>query len=1485
MPFYEPAESQFRVNGDRAGNQYVTSSAALDNGGFVIVWITGSGGAAVVKAQLHDASGAPVGQELLVTSAGAINNTNAATVTGLPGGGFAIGWETSDTSQDGSGTAIKGQVYDASGQASGAQFLVNSVAAGNQSGAAITALANGSILVSWTTSQPAPGGTLSEVKARLFDAAGTALGGEFLVNTSVTGSQYGSGLAAAPGGGFMATWTSGPGAADIYGQIFDASGSRLGGEFLVNTTTAGSQLESSVTALADGRYVVVWRTTPATGFVQTISGQLFDAAGVKIGSEFLISNPAGNPQLGSPAVEALPDGGFVATWSAPGGTDASTAVWAQVYDAGGAASGAAFIVNSAPLLFEGESRTLVTAAGDIVVAWTSTQDFYNYDVAARIVALNAAPVIQSEGGGATAAFTVAEDQLVVTRVLATDRVGPGPVTYAIAGGADAALFAIDAATGHLTFIAAPDAEAPGDADLDNVYEVVVSASDGELADSQALSVTVATTGRGPIIVSPAAVTVGENGLLAATVAATDANATYAITGGADASKFAIDAATGVLSFVAAPNFEAPGDVGADNVYDVEVTASAAGQSVAQALAVGVRNVNEGAAFVTPASFIAFENSLAAGNIAAVDAEGDPLSYSIVGGADSGKFSINALTGALSFYNAPNFEAPGDAGANGVYDVIIRASDGEIATLQAFAITIGNVNEGAVITSNGGGATAAITLDENQAAVTIVTARDNPVGTSITYSISGGLDASRFTINAQTGALNFVSAPNYEAPNDVGQNRVYDVIVRASDGTVADTQALAITITNVNEPFSITSNGGGDNAAFSLAENSGGFTVTTDEQDAGNLTFSIIGGADAARFQVGAVIGKNGGINFVASPNFEAPADANGDNVYNLIVQVSDGTFTDTQSIAITITITNVNEAPVIGSNGAGSTASISLAENQVAVTNVAAADPENAAIVYSISGGVDAAKFTINATTGALAFVTAPNFEVRADSGANNVYDVIVRASDGSLVDTQAIAVTITNVNEAPVITSNGGGDSAGVTVNENATVVATISTTDPENTTRTYSIAGGADAARFTINASSGLLSFVTAPNFEAPTDAGANNVYDVVVRASDGTLSDTQSIAVQVANVNEAVVITSNGGGATAAVSLAENDAAVLLATAVDPENAAIAWSISGGADAARFVINSATGALSFVAAPNFEAPEDAGANNVYDVIVRASDGATSDTQAIAVTITNANEAPVITSGGGGASANLAIDENANLVATISATDPENTARTYSIAGGADGALFAIDPVTGALSFLAAPDFEAPGDVGADNVYEVVVRASDGALFDTQAIAIQVADADEPLAITSNGGAETAAILVSENETDVLTMTAVDPEGAAPAWTIAGGVDAAFFAIDPETGALSFIQAPDFEAPADADGDNVYEFLVSASDGVFFDTQTLSITVEDAEEGFAMMAGEGRGFFAEGAFAAGDQPGIYNSAGIAAANSLCGGIVSELPPPQFWI
>jgi hypothetical protein len=178
-------------------------------------------------------------------------------------------------------------------------------------------------------------------------------------------------------------------------------------------------------------------------------------------------------------------------------------------------------------------------------------------------------------------------------------------------------------------------------------------------------------------------------------------------------------------------------------------------------------------------------------------------------------------------------------------------------------------------------------------------------------------------------------------------------------------------------------------------------------------------------------------------------------------------------------------------------------------------------LTYSIIGGADAALFILNPTSGVLTFTVAPDFDVPADAGANNVYDVMVQVSDGNGgADTQAIAVTVTDANDAPVITSDGAGPTAAVNAAENQTAVTTVRATDIDvpADTLTYSISGGADAALFSLDPTSGVLTFTVAPDFESPADTDGDNVYEVTVQVNDGNGGvDTQLIRITVTNVQE--------------------------------------------------------------------------------------------------------------------------------------------------------------------------------------------------------------------------------------------------------------------------------------------------------------------------------------------------------------------------------
>ena len=223
--------------------------------------------------------------------------------------------------------------------------------------------------------------------------------------------------------------------------------------------------------------------------------------------------------------------------------------------------------------------------------------------------------------------------------------------------------------------------------------------------------------------------------------------------------------------------------------------------------------------------------------------------------------------------------------------------------------------------------------------------------------------------------------------------------------------------------------------LSIAENTaagvniGGTLSATDPDDGDTLEYSL-GGTDASSFSIDSTTGQ---LRTNAALNYEAKSS------YTVTVTVSDGNLTDT--ITVTINVTDVNEAPVI-SDSADTT--LSIAENTGSGVNIGTAiavtDADNDTLEYSL-GGTDAASFGINSTNGQLRTKSALNYEAKSS------YTVTVTVSDGSLADTITVTISITDVNEAPVIS-----DSADTTLSiaENTAagvnIGGTLSATDPDD-------------------------------------------------------------------------------------------------------------------------------------------------------------------------------------------------------------------------------------------------------------------------------------------------------------------------------------------------------------------------------------------------------------------------------------------------------
>ena len=489
------------------------------------------------------------------------------------------------------------------------------------------------------------------------------------------------------------------------------------------------------------------------------------------------------------------------------------------------------------------------------------------------------------------------------------------------------------------------------------------------------------------------------------------------------------------------------------------------------------------------------------------------------------------------------------------------------------------------------------LIENQTGSWSIDASSNKTD-PISYSLSGGPDSSFFSLAGNT--LSFAGTANYEAPDDTNKDSVYEVSVTVSSGSVSKTQAIYVRVADAPEAPAI-STASIDNVKENITSVA---TISASDEDVGSvLTYSLLdsGGAKDEKLLS---INESGVVTFISAPNYESPSDFNSDNTVEFTVVVSDGSLTAQADYSFEII--DVNESPSIA------TTEISdIAEGVSSIATISASDPDaGASLAYSLvdsNGAKDEGLLSIDSSTGAVAFISAPNFEMPADVGADNKIEFSVLVSDGSLEVSQDYSFSITNVNEAPTISTSS------FSIAEGSTAIGTIAASDPDaSSTLSYTISG-TDSSKFSINASSGAVAFLSPPNFESPTDNGLDNTYNFTVTVSDGSLSSSQSIAVAVGNVNEAPSFS-----IASAQSYVENSDATISVAANDPDaSSSLTYTLSG-TDASKFTISS-SGVLSFSSAPDYEAPSDSGSNNIFNVSVAVSDGVNSSSVALVISLTD--------------------------------------------------------------------------------------------------------------------------------------------------------------------------------------------------------------------------------------------------------------------------
>ncbi len=876
------------------------------------------------------------------------------------------------------------------------------------------------------------------------------------------------------------------------------------------------------------------------------------------------------------------------------------------------------------------------------------------------------------------------------------------------------------------------------------------------------------------------------------------------------------------------------------------------------------------------------NTTLAGTVAAFDrdssANGETASYSLVDDA-GGRFAINTSTGQVTVANGSllNFEASAS------HNITVRVTDASGATFdKVIAVTLTNTNDAPVLDSTG--TMTLNTIDENQTAnsgQTVASIIASAGGDRITDQDSGALEGIAITATTNgngwweystDGGSSWTSigtVTNSSAlllretdrirfvPNSISATtgnitfRAWDqtsgsfgtkVDTSVNGGTTAfssSTETASITVTEVNDEQVLATNTG-----TTVAENSIGNVITsamlatTDiDHAASQLTYTVITASSNGTLRRNGVAltvnstftqaDINAGLVTYDHNGSETSSDAFSFSVDDGLGTASTGTFN--------FAITPVNDqVPIITSNGGGATANISIAENSTVITSVTALDGDlpSQTITFTIFGGADSALFSINSSTGALTFVSGRNRESHTDADSNGIYEVIVQASDGSLTDTQAISVTITDVDEFDVTTPTDNNATSNQ-VNENVAIGTTVGITanafdlDATINTITYTLTSNPDGL-FQIDASTGVVTTAAAINREV---VGATRTITVRATSADGSFAE-QVFSIDINDLDESDVTTPIDNDATTN-SVHEN---VAIGTTVgitanafdlDATTNTITYSLTSNPDG-LFQIDASTGVVTTAAAINREVH---GLTRSITVQATSSDGSTA-TQAFNIAINDLDEFDVSTPTDNDATAN-SVDENVAIGTTVGITanafdlDATTNTITYSLTSNPDG-LFQIDTSTGVVTTAAAINREV---VGARRTITVRATSADGS-FAEQVFSIDINDLDES-DVTTPIDNDATANNVNENvaigTTVGITANAFDLDATTNTitYSLTSNPDG-LFQIDANTGVVSTAAAINREVHG-----NIRSITVRAqsSDGSSAE-QIFTIAINDLDE-----------------------------------------------------
>lgn len=788
------------------------------------------------------------------------------------------------------------------------------------------------------------------------------------------------------------------------------------------------------------------------------------------------------------------------------------------------------------------------------------------------------------------------------------------------------------------------------------YNVTFYATDGIDTDSEQVVITVNNVNQLPVLATIGPRSVNEGVNLNFNVTATDADGTtltLSATTPLPTGATFTDNGNNSGTFNWTPTFTQSG------MYNVTFYASDGVDTDSEQVVITVNNVNQPPVLAAIGPQLVNENANLNFNVSATDADGVTPTLTTSSPLPTGATFTDNGNGTGTFDWTPDFTQ------SGIYNVTFYASDGVDTDSEQVTITVNDAgNQAPVLAAIGPrtvaeGANLNFNISATDADLTVpsLSAVNTPVNATFTDNGNG------------TGTFNFNP--------DFTQAGIYQVTFIASDGALADSEIVSITVTNVNRPPVLAAIG-----PRSTTEGANlNFVVSASDPDV------TIPALSTSALPPGATFVDNGN----GTGTFDWTPDFTQSGLYSVTFYASDSIEIDSEIVSITVNESG-NQAPVLNPIGPQTV-------NEAANLNftISAIDLDGTIPTLSATGTPTNATFTDNLDGTAV-------FDFNPDYTQAGVYLVTFKAFDGILVDSEVVSITVLNVNQPPVLAAIGPRSTT-----ENLNLNFVVTATDADNVIPLLTTSALPTGATFTNNGN-GTGTFNWTPTF---TQSG---IYDINFYASDGIDSDSELVTITVTDAgNQPPVLAAIGPRAIAegavlsfGVSASDLDGTTPALTAENlPLNATFIDNLNG------------TGTFNF--SPDYT---QAG---IYLVLFIASDGALADSEQVQITVTElGNQPPTIS-----AVSDASIYEGNTFEVVVTATDPEATPISFSVSTSLTGYNF-VDSGNGVAVFTFVSDFFDAG------VYDIRFFASDNGLprlTASDTMTLTVIEVNQPPAIDSVG------------------------------------------------------------------------------------------------------------------------------------------------------